>query len=433
MSPYTIKVFFILVCSCLLMPEITNARINNLFGGLSIREGYDSNIYRANKDEVSGWATSISPTLSFNSQGKNDTLSFSYGPRFSYDHKSKKKHVDHELDLIGDKNFTKTFHAAVRETYIRSSNTYLEQQVLIDQVLLLKDYNKTNRLWTNTVSLQTDYTYGPGGVFRLGYTNHILKQLTTQANNSPNNEYVRHNPSTSLSYRFNNYWGMLASYRYVRGDFDNAPDLETHNPGLRLNYLYSPKTTFFGHYGYSKTDYTGNLRPSNKTQSVGFGTDHEIDPQTNISFFAGFSRADKKTASRDAFNYGLNLTKKLQKGSLRIDGNGGFDQADFDGTNFGLSRYWSLKGYLDYQLTEKSKLNAYLEYRNDKYLNQIPTAKENAYSGGGGYSFVFARWYTISFQYGYLQVNGDNSASAKDYIDHRFYVALGAAKELWRW
>ena len=432
MTRFSIRVFLILACSCLFVPGYTNARVSSLTGSFFIREGYDSNIYRTKNNEVSGWTTTISPRLLYTLQGETDSLSFSYGPGFSHDHKTDKTKVDHQLDLIGDKYFSRVFHASLRETYIRSSNTYLQPEQLIQEVRLLKDYKTTTRLWTNTVSLQTDYTYGPGGVFRFGYTNYILEHLTPQTNTNANSNYIRHNPSTSLSYRFNNYFGMLASYGYIKGDFDSAPDLETNNPGLRLNYIYSPNTTFFGSYDFSKTDYSGNQSPpSYKTHAVALGTDHAIDPKTKFSCFAGFARNERQSVSRDAFNFGLNLTKALERGALSFNGNSGFEQANFNGQNDGLSRYWSVGGSLNYQLTEKSNINAYAGYRHDDYLQQTPPEKENAYSGGGGYSFLFARWYTISFQYGYLQVNSNNSAN--DYIDNRFYIAFGAAKELWRW
>lgn len=427
MTRFSIKLFIVLVCSCVLMPEYTHARVNSITGTLSMREGYDSNIYRTKDNEVSGWTTTISPILNITSQGKNDSLSFVYGPGFTRDHEREETKVDQHLDLIGAKNFSQTFRTSLRETYIRTSDTYLQSEVLIDEVRLLRPDKTKERLWTNTVFLQMDYTFAQESVFNLAYTNYILEHTSS----GPYNDYIRHNPSTSLTYRLNDFWSVLASYSYIKGDFDESPDLKTHAPGLQLRYRYSPKTTFFGSYGFNKTDYTGDGNQDYKYHDVSLGTDHDINPLTNISLSAGFSRTERQTNSQNAFNYGLNLTKGLKGGSLSVRGSGGFTQADFDGSDDGLSRYWSIGGSLNYQLTEKSNVNAYARIRHDDYLEQSPSTEEYGYNGGGGFSFLLTRWLTISLQYGYLQVDADNSTN--DYVDHRFYIALAAAKELWRW
>jgi hypothetical protein len=228
-----LRVISLLACFGLLVPEITNARVNSLTGSISIREGYDSNIFRTQNNEISGWTTTITPTLELSSQGENNTLSIGYAPGFSFEHETEEDTIDHRFYLRGDKDFSKDFRASLQETYIRSSNTYIESETLqIEEVRLIREYNRIDRLWTNTLSVQMDYEYAKESVFTLSYANHILEHL----NITDADDYMRHNPRVFLSYQISPMWGFETLYSYIKGDFDESEDRTIHNPGLRINY-----------------------------------------------------------------------------------------------------------------------------------------------------------------------------------------------------
>jgi opacity protein-like surface antigen len=432
MNRQSLHVILFMTCFCLLLSEAVNARVSILTGSISLREGYDSNIYRTQNNEISGWTTTITPALELSSQGEDDTVSIGYAPGFSYDHKRKENEIDHRFFLRGDKDYSKDFHASLRETYIRSSNTFIESETLyIDGERLLREYNRRDRLWTNTVVVQTDYEYAKESFFTLSYANHILEHLTTTSLSS--DDYMRHNPRAYLSYQINHMWGFAAFYSYIKGDFDVSEDLTSHNPGLRVNYRRTPLSTLFGSYALRDTSYTGILREDYRIHDVSLGIDHEINPATNISLSVGYSRVDMSVSKdEDDFNGSISLTKTTQRGSFNISGEGGLDESNFSGADNGLSWFSTAWGSIDYLLTETSNVDVFAGVRMEDYLDRTINNDEKAYYGGGGLSYNFARWFTLSLRYNYLQFEAEDPIR-DDYVDHRFYVALGAAKELWRW
>jgi hypothetical protein len=430
MNRQSLPVILFMTCFCLLLSEAANARVSSLTGSISLREGYDSNIYRTQNNEISSWTTTITPALELKSQGENDTVSIGYAPGFSFEHETDKNEVDHRFYLRGDKDFSKDFRASLRETFIRSSNTFIESETLyIEGERLLREYNRTDRLWTNTVIVQTDYVYAKESVFTLSYANHILNNLSST---SLSDDYMRHNPRAALSYQINHLWGLAAFYSYVKGDFDVSEDLTSHNPGLRINYRRTPLSTLYGNYALRDTSYTGG-REDYRIHDLSVGVDHEITSETKISISVGASRVDRSVSKdEDGFNASINLTKATQKGSFRILGKGGFDESNFSGADNGFSRFWIARFSIDRQITQKSNVDVFAGARTDDYPQITINNDEKAYYGGGGLSYLFARWFTISLRYNYLQLEAEDP-SRDDYVDHRIYVALGATKELWRW
>jgi hypothetical protein len=420
-----------MTCFCLLLSEVAEARVSSLTGRIAIREGYDSNILRTQDNEISGWTTTITPAVELNSQGENDTVSIGYAPGFSYDHERKENEIDHRFYLQGEKDYSKDFRASLRETYIRSSNTFIESEKLnIDGDRLLREYNRTDRLWTNTFSVQMDYGYAKESIFTLSYANHILEHLTTTSLSS--DDYMRHNPATSLSYQINNMWGLKVFYSYVKGDFDVSDNLTSHNPGLRINYHRTPLSTVFANYVLRDTSYSGT-REDYRIHDVSLGIDHEINPETQVSLAFGYSRVDRSISKdEDDFNGSFSLTKATKNGSFNILARGGLDESNFSGADNGLSRFSMAMGSFDYQLTEKSNVDVFAGARIDDYFERVINNDEKVFYGGGGLSFAFARWFTLALRYNYLKFEADDP-TRDDYVDHRFYVALAAAKELWRW
>jgi len=275
-----------------------------------------------------------------------------------------------------------------------------------------------------------EYEYAMGSIFTLSYANHILHHLTSAAGN----DYTRHNPLVSLSYQINHKWDFEILYSYVKGDFDVSPDLTTHSPGIRLNYRHSPKSILYGNYVLRDTSYSGDQQQDYKIHDVSLGIDHEINPETKLSLSIGASRADRSDANdEDSYNASMNLNRATQRGSFSLTGRAGFEESNFSGQDKGLSRFWTARCSFGYQLTEYINVNVFAGLRDDDYQQVgIADDDEQAYYGGGSFSYAFARWYTVSIGYNYIRVESDDPTQ-DDYVDNRIYLALAAAKELWRW
>jgi hypothetical protein len=69
--------------------------------------------------------------------------------------------------------------------------------------------------------------------------------------------------------------------------------------------------------------------------------------------------------------------------------------------------------------------------QNDTFLENPLAADETTYNAYGNISYRFWRWFYVSGRYFYTNVQSDRDAD--DSEEHRFFITLGASRELYRW
>ena len=129
----------------LVAPCISGARTNSLYGSVSVRQSYDSNVYHTDEDHEEGWTTLLSPTIRFTSEGRNDSYSFSYSPGIRYDYLTHEDDIDHNLSLSADKNISSRVNVTVREDFVESEESVQDEEAGI----MLSEDRQDNRYWTN--------------------------------------------------------------------------------------------------------------------------------------------------------------------------------------------------------------------------------------------------------------------------------------------
>lgn len=423
--------FFLALTLVLLGGETASGRVNSLHGSISVLQEYDSNLFLAEDDEQDGWFTSISPSLVLVSKAESDRLSLGYAPGLRIDHENDTSRVEHYLTLEGEKKFSRRFSGTFRENYIRSNDyTYFVREHVQREGagIPLSRERVRRQYWVNSIALASDYEYARDSLLRVGYSNRILK------NDAPGlDDYVRHQPYASLGYRFNQYWESRLSYDYIRGDFDVTEDLDQQIAGIVVNRFLSQHEKIFGAYQFTSLRYDDGPRNEYNLHRGDLGWQRDLDPRSALAASAGVSYADPENGdSETAFNYSVDLTRKIQNGSISIGGAGGMDELQFAATvQDGLSRFWSVRGSADYQLRENVSSHAYLTYREDTFFENPPDFEERSLVAGARVSYGFGRWYAVSVGYSYRQL--DSELPRGDYQDHRAYVELSAGKELSRW
>ncbi len=416
----------LLICTSLILTETSSSRENILSGSISVRQGYDNNINRTDSDHISRTYTTILPGITLNSRGSNDNFTFDYSIGYTEDNERTDSEIDHYLSLVAEKDVSSQFRIEISEAYTRSDNSYLYAEGVEREIVLTGD-RINDRFWTNEAAIRTDFEYYRDSILSFGYIHNILDNESLTSS-----DYVRHNPFVELSYRFSPQWSILTTYNYINGNFDFEDDLETHNPSIRLNYRSNPQNLYFGTYEYNETDYDGTS-VDYEVHIGHLGWEHQIDHQTDLVISAGAAEIDNP--NEQAFSYDALLIKRLQRGVLTIEGSGGIDERQFLGENDGdfddLTKFWSAGSTLTFQLAERISSDMNVVYRNDEFINRSPVNTEKSFTAGLGLSWNFYRWFTIATRYSYRQVDAD--IASDDYDNHRVYVELSAAKELWRW
>lgn len=411
-------VFFLI---CLAPPSQAEQTV--LSGGATLRQEYDSNIYRTNRDRVSEWTTSFSPSLALVDSGQHHSLFLEYSPSVVYSQLTDSERWDHQVAALLERELTKrlTFH--VRDTFIRAEDPYNDADVGIE----LSDSRGRNRYWTNNATAGLDYAYAKESFLKLSYANLILDNKDDTVD-----DYVKHTSGVSLQHQFTPHWQTELNYFFTKGNFELEDDLETHAGDAYLSFHPSAQGKIFVHGGYTATRYVGLQEDYDLIRgSVGFA--HQFSSTFDWGVEGGVVTMDRDVSEdQDTFYYQGELNKKFQHGLLSFSGEGGVDDQQFDGTSErDLSRYWQVAGEFEYKLAESLTANLGCTYRQDKYWERTPEEKEDELLAEASLSYAFGRWYTARLWYAYSRRDADNESRCYD--DNRVFLELGFNKEFFKW
>lgn len=406
----------------LVAPCISGARTNSLYGSVSVRQSYDSNVYHTDEDHEEGWTTILSPTIRLTSEGKSDSCSASYSPGIRYNHRTEEDDLDHNLSLSADKNLSSRVKVAVRDNFVETEESVQDEEAGI----ILSEDRLDNRYWTNSFSASMEFEYAMDSMLVLTYANSVLDNESADQD-----DHIKHNPSVNVSYRFNTQWDGNLSYDYTKGNFLLSDDLKQHFSTLNVGFQVTTNHKLSWEYSFSHMDFQG-ITDDYSIHGETLGWDWGIDQHTDLSVSVGVTQLlrDSGTDS-SAFKYGLSVSKVLNRWNISFSGDGGFDERYFEGAGEGLSRFRMLKGNLSYQLMENLTSGVYLSYRNDNDLDQIDDNEKDTYDAGVNFSYAFGRWYSILVDYSYRQVDADLDSG--DYDGHSVILVFTVGKEFVRW
>ncbi|MCF8096050.1 MAG: hypothetical protein K9J79_11900, partial [Desulfobacteraceae bacterium] len=228
---------------------------STLRGGVSLEQGYDSNINREPEYEVYESTTTLSPSLDYVRKGRRTSFSLGYSPGFVYSYLTEDVRIDHRASAGYDLELTRKLHLDFRNRFVRTQDPY-EIGEGIDDSIEISDRRGRRTYWSNNFSAGAAYTYGEQRFVEMGYQNRVLENR-----DETYSDFMRHSPFVSVSHRISHQWDTKLEYRFVRGDFEEpeesaeSGDLTTNSGDFYLYYSFTPHTRVFGHLGYSQTDY----------------------------------------------------------------------------------------------------------------------------------------------------------------------------------
>jgi len=419
----------VLLACVLCLGDVSAAfgRVTIITGGISVKEGLDSNVDRTENEERAEWTTDISPSFELNSKGPIDSLQLRYAPAAHLNHRSNESTVNHSLNLDANRILTEQFKIRVKNKFVRTDEPAGDSDSIQQDEggIVLADDRGKSRYWTNSFSMGTDYEYTKNSFLNLGYSNQVLENSTTTRS-----DYTKHNPTLSLSYHVNPRWSLGTSLGYTKGQFDLSENIDSYNGGVTYGFHGIPHHTIGTSYNLEDTSYDG-ATPDYTTHSLGINWQHDMNPQTSIAASVGGALASRQGEDDEKnLNLSLNFSRKFQLGTFSLSGSSGFESLQYNGNNDGLSRYRTLQSRMGYQLLQDLTAGLNASAREDSLLDQTPDEEKKSYGAGCSLTYSFKRWYALSAKYDYLNLN--SSTTGASYDDHRLSFTLSYRKELTR-
>ena len=415
-------------------------RDNSLSTGIGLLEEYDSNISRAAENHLSQWTATISPSLSFSSRGRNDSLSFSYMPGIHMvtgDSRTESTAFEDEewhqtLLLDGQKALSKNLTMSARESLNISDDPTERVIFLVDPETetTFTEEQERRLTTTNSASLSATYSYGLGSSLTVGYINNYLKYDEPSTGG-----YKRHHSSVTSRHRFNTRWATETGYSYVRGNFNDDENLITRSPSLRIDFSPTPRSTLFSSYTMSRFDYE-DLGEDYEVHDGRLGWRQSLSPHSSFLLSLGPSHATIGD-QEDSLGFDASLSSQDKSTTYALGGSGGYAQQYYDASDDGLSRYWQANGNVRFQLTKNLAMDITGSFRNDDFQEVLGNEEQQTAITTLGLSHAITRWTTLSIRYRYLSIRSetdtDGAITENDYDVHRLFLELTATRELWRW
>jgi len=431
------------------------AAVNSLHGGVTLGANYDSNVNNTPDNEIDQWETTVSAFIFLNREADKGALSLRYGTTFKYNHRTEESDWgDHRFTFSAYRDLSDRLRFNLANTFVKTNDwwgNYLSPTATgipddnDGDDVTTNNFGQTDqnisgqigrqKFWANYFSTSFNYEYAKNSFVTPGYNNRVLEYDEPDKDN-----YRYDNPWISLTYWFNPQWNTSLAYNYTDARFDISEDFQTHRANFNLSYVHSVQNTYFAELGYYKKDYDIEppATPLDKINYQAYrsslGWTHHFSPQKTFSIAAGPSWVDEDGGEDYWTGYfDISLKSRFETGSWYIRADGGLDDRSFDSlsTTQDISDYQRASAGVSWQAAKDLTANLEAYFRTDDFLQNPFDSNQKEYNGTASLSYRLSSWLYLSGRYVYTKVDAD--INDDDYVDHRFFITLGASKELYRW
>ncbi len=428
--------YLLLISLLLLLPSQASFSQTHieLTPSLSIIEEYDDNIYLSDQNETSDYITMVSPSLNFNLLSQHTQFGLEYTPTFVwYSEDSEDSTIRHSGSLTFGQDLSEHLRFDLSDTYAKSDDPLEETEGV---VLGARDTRNTYQRNSGHASLT--YRFGSENSIAFGYRDERLRN-----DDDSENDGTTKNPYATIDYNINRWHRLEIEYGYTTAHFwtnDGTvaeDDYYGNEPRIAYRYNFTPHTTGILEYHFTTRNFKG-AEEDYKVHDSSLGFEHAFSPSYSISAGAGYF-IQKNAYSNDetGLTYDVSMTRRFERGSINIGGEGGWDEAVLDPDDTGFTRFWSLGAAVDYQILESLTTYATGSYRHDKDdddwilgSNTYDNRNYDVTSGSCGLRWAFLRWFSLSLDYAYTE--RDDDITTESYTDNRVSLTLTASR-LYRW
>ncbi|MGA1791576.1 MAG: hypothetical protein ACMUIM_08820, partial [bacterium] len=220
--------------------------------------------------------------------------------------------------------------------------------------------------------------------------------------------------------------------RFIQPEgFTGSPseDFYDYNAGLSLRCRWQRSRYMYLSYSFLNKDFVPYFNPDTTDYSVhnsSIGIDISISPQSHFNAEAGYidQDYDGKDRKREGTSFSASVSTRKEKGSLRIEGSGGFDQDYFSEENLGSSTFNQILGSLNYQMTERLGIFASGSFRWEAFYgdDDIRERKDGVWRANGGLSLSVWRWMNLLLDISHSERN--SNVDSYDFEDNRIMLRL---------
>ena len=243
-------VFAFLLLLCMNAARFVYAAESGFHPYISLKEEYNDNIDLTPTNQRDDFITTVQPGIRYSNMGKQAGVDLNYalGAVF-YNDQSNLNYISHDASLDAKYLTSAHINFYLKESFILSDNPYEREYFTTIEENKFMPGKTTERspYWRNVVAPTIEYQFGPEDRLGINYRNNIYQAESIYDQDS-REDYI--NPF--FSYWFDKQNGISLQYGLTYGDFETDPDLTGHMANARYIHRFSPKTSIFTEYTYSK-------------------------------------------------------------------------------------------------------------------------------------------------------------------------------------
>jgi hypothetical protein len=391
---------------------------------VSVGELFDDNIYLDSTNEKSDYITEVSPGLNLNVLSEHSKLELAYAPTFVwYADEDQNNTVRHLGSVSYGQELSQHWRLDLTERYVRSE----EPLETTEEIEGVRSNRNTYERIRGSASL--GYLFGPENVLTLGYRHSLLENEDVTLDDG-----MISRPFANVIYWFNVKNGLEMDYEYTDASFsrDDASiagdDYSGNATGIRYIHRFTPHTSGSIGYDFTTRDFDGFTEDYN-IHAGAIGFEHAFSPDFSISLEGGyFEVRNDRSDDEDGITYNASLVKRFERGSITIEGSGGWDEAYLESERRGLTRYWRVGPSFEYRFSEPLSGYVGAYYRQDR--RDMDEREWKRWRGNCGLRWEFLDWLSLSLDYTYNE--RDDTVDMDDYAVNKVMLKLTAGK-LFRW
>jgi hypothetical protein len=374
---------------------------------------YTDNVRLSPDNPASDTITTVTPGINLEVSGRPAGLTLDYAPSY----------VDYADDTFEDywRHLASgsAWWQPVRSTRFELSDTFLktEDPISDDDLTVRRTRNPYTR---NTATARMDYRFGDDN---RAYVDGLYTFLENEDPTIEDSQ--RFGGSAGVAYWFNIRWGMDIDGEYYRGEYEASEDFTDLVGRLRLNHRFNPH--FTGYVGYAHTFHDFDDDGDDfQIYDGSIGFDYAISMSMDLGMSAHyFVRDFEESQDQSETPVNINLSKRFQRGSINLDGEGGYDYTTTSAENLGYYIYYQGGLSADYAFTRRLSGDANALYAYRDYKDTPTERQDDVIRAGCGLSFQILQW--LSMRAGYLYRTIDSTDEVNDYKENRVSLSFTLA------
>jgi hypothetical protein len=404
--------------------------LSKLHPYISVKEEYSDNLNLTSTDKKEDFFTTVQPGIKFSNMDEmaGVDLDYSLGAVF-YSKNSDLNYISHNASLNAKYLTSQHINFYLKESFIRSDDPREQEYftTTADNRYVLATQTERAIYWRNVIAPTIEYQFGPENRLGVNYRNNLYRTESASGRDSQEN-YI--NPF--FSYWFDKQNGISLDYGYTRGDFEKDPDLTGHQANARYTNRFSPQSSVFAEYTFSRRTFEspGVNSPGVNSPGVDYdvhepavGITHAFSPTLNASAQVGYFWRQPKTGSGESgFSYKGELTNIDPRTTYKVSLQGGYTEDFFTSENLGFNRYHRLTGSVTHMLDRRISVGGFASIERAEF--DQPEHRDTTWGIGGRASYMPLKWLTLALEVSHNDKQSD--VSLYEYTENRGMFTITA-------